>query len=387
MSLLYLDLEYGISGDMFVSALSDLGVDFTPLEEAFNSLELGVKMKFAGDSRNGITGKRADFSWESDQPLRLMRDIHDLLERLPVSESVKSGSRHAFERLARVEAFVHGMDVDKVHFHEVGALDTLMDIVGAFWGLESLGVSRVWASSVPWFSGKVQTAHGELPLPAPATAVLLENKKIKPSGYDWEIITPTGALILDQLVQEYITGFPGILKKSGTGFGEKQAGFNGLRIFLAEMEENPDKYGQDKVWVLTTNIDHLTGEELGVLLENIMQAGALDVIHLPGTMKKNRPGSQVQVMCRPHELKSIQEAFFRHSLTLGLRVQLQERILLPRRSTQVKIKNQSIQAKEMFFGGRTYVRPEMNDLSGLADKCKESVVQIRLSREGEAEKM
>ena len=382
MSLLYLDLEYGISGDMFVSALSDLGVDFTPLEEAFNSLELGVKMKFAGDSRNGITGKRADFSWESDQPLRLMRDIHNLLERLPVSESVKSGSKNAFERLARVEASVHGKDAEQVHFHEVGALDTLMDIVGAFWGLESLGIRRVWASAVPWFSGKVQTAHGELPLPAPATTMLLKDKKIKPSGYEWEIITPTGALLLDQLVQEYSNGFPGVLKNSGTGFGEKQEGFNGLRAFLVETEESLDKYNQDKIWVLTTNIDHLTGEELGVLLESMMQAGALDVIHLPGTMKKNRPGCQVQVMCSPDKLTSVQDAFFRHSLTLGVRVELQKRFLLPRRNTEIKLKNQDIQAKEVFFGDRTYVRPEMNDLLNLADRCKESVVQIRLSSKG-----
>ena len=382
MSLLYLDLEYGISGDMFVSALSDLGVDFIPLEKAFNSLGLGVKMKFSPETRNGIQGKKADFSWDHDQPLRLLREIHALLNRLPVSEEVETGSIRAFERLARVEALVHGMDVERVHFHEVGALDTLMDIVGAFWGLESLGIRRVWASAVPWFSGKVQTAHGELPLPAPATTMLLKDKKIKPSGYEWEIITPTGALLLDQLVQEYSNGFPGVLKNSGTGFGEKQEGFNGLRAFLVETEESLDKYNQDKIWVLTTNIDHLTGEELGVLLESMMQAGALDVIHLPGTMKKNRPGCQVQVMCSPDKLTSVQDAFFRHSLTLGVRVQLQKRFLLPRRNTEIKLKNQDIQAKEVFFGDRTYVRPEMNDLLNLADRCKESVVQIRLSSKG-----
>ncbi|WP_291318492.1 LarC family nickel insertion protein [Desulfonatronospira sp.] len=382
MSLLYLDLEYGISGDMFVSALSDLGIDFQPLEKAFNSLGLGVKMKFVKETRNGIQGKRADFSWDYHQPLRLLREIRALLHRMPVSEKVKDGSTLAFERLAGVEAMVHGMDVDQVHFHEVGALDTLMDIVGAFWGLEQMGVGRVSASTVPWFCGKVQTAHGELPLPAPATAMLLKNKKIKPSDYHWEIITPTGALILDQLVQEYSSGFRGILRKSGTGFGEKKAGFNGLRAFLAETEEIQDKYEQDKVWLLTTNIDHLTGEELGVFLESMMQAGALDVIHLPGTMKKNRPGCQVQVLCRPDKLGSVQDAFFKYSLTLGVRMQLQERILLPRRSTGIKLKNQDVQAKEIFFDGRSYVRPEMNDLLNLSHRCRESVVQIRLSGEG-----
>ena len=138
--------------------------------------------------------------------------------------------------------------------------------------------------------------------------------------------------------------------------------------------------------MLTTNIDHLTGEELGVFLESMMQAGALDVIHLPGTMKKNRPGCQVQVMCRPDNLSSVQDAFFRHSLTLGIRVQLQERFLLPRRSTGVKLKNRDVQAKEIFLDGRSYVRPEMNDLLNLADRGKESVVQIRLSGKGEAER-
>lgn len=378
MSVLYLDLEYGISGDMFAAALADLGVDFRPLEQALQRVVPGVRMGFREEIRHGVKGRAAVFGWENNQPLRMLQDIYDVLDRMDIPADVSKRSKLAFEGLARVEASVHGVGLDRVHFHEVGALDTIMDIVGAFWGLKKLGIRHVRSSEVPWFRGKVQTAHGELPLPAPATTLLLQGKKIRPSEYDWEIITPTGALLLDQLVEEYSPGFSGTLKQSGTGFGKKKKGFNGLRVFVAETPVKPRGYLKDQVWVLTTNIDHLTGEELGVFLEEIMQTGALDVIYLPGIMKKNRPGFQVQVMCGNEDLGQVQDAFFKHTLTLGMRIQCLERSLLPRKNTQIMVDEEMLQAKEVLMEGRTYTRPEMQELQKLAHKKNASVVQLRL---------
>ena len=380
MRNLYLDLEYGISGDMFLAALADLGVDYSQLQDAMNRAGLGVDIEFSIEKRNSIAGKKARFSWDGNQPFRHLQDILALVDKLDLSLETKKRSSQAFARLAQVEAQVHDQEIQKVHFHEIGALDTLIDVVGACWGLEQLEIHKVCASPVPWFRGKVSTAHGELPLPAPATAILLHNKKVRPSGYDWEVVTPTGALILDQLVQDFETGFEGTLLGMGLGFGESQRNFNGLRLFLSREQGEGDQFQRDQVWVLTTNVDHLTGEELGIFLEKAMQSGALDVIHLPGTMKKNRPGSQIQVMCRQKDLARIQEMFFQHTLTLGIRVEKVSRVLLPRKNAEIEWGKEKVQAKEIIYKDKSYLRPEMNALLDLAEKKETSVVELRLAR-------
>lgn len=373
MKKLYMDISRGISGDMFISALADLGVDFGLLEKIFNAAGLDISIEAFSEKRNGIMGMQTRISWSKDQPMRTLKQIIPVIEGLGVSDSVKEKSVDAFKRLAQIEAQVHDADMTQVHFHEVGALDTLADVVGAFWGLDTLGINKVQSCSMPWFQGEVDISHGLVSLPAPATILLMQGKSIVPSDYDWEIITPTGALLVDQLDVQFSNGFEGKLISSGLGYGSRQRGFNGLRLFLIE-EDQGNEFLNDQVWLLESNIDHLTGEELGVFFEKIMAAGALDVIFLQGIMKKNRPGGQLQVMCASQDLDTVRNAFFRHSLTLGIRESRVSRSILPRKNGLLEIDGEKIAAKETFYSGRVYKRPEMEAMKKAADKGDGSVV-------------
>ena len=374
-----MDLSCGISGDMFISALADAGVDYALLEQKFELTGTKVKIETAAEKRNGIMGRLARITWEDEQSLRTLEHILPIIQRMDISEAVKQKSIRAFHRLADVEAMVHGISRDRVHFHEVGALDTLVDIVGTFWGLEVLEVVEITSSPMPWFGGKINISHGLVPLPAPATSILMQGKMICPSDHYWEIITPTGALLVDQLVSGFENGFQGQLTGSGVGFGSKEIGFNGLRVFLWE-DETDNQYVRDRVWLLESNIDHLTGEEVGHFFQKIMDAGALDVIFLQGIMKKNRPGGQLQVICHDEDLARIREEFFRHTLTLGIRESRTTRSIMPRKLASVCLEGEQIKSKEAVFSGKSYFRPEMEDLSKLSDKKGMSLVQMRLKK-------
>jgi pyridinium-3,5-bisthiocarboxylic acid mononucleotide nickel chelatase len=378
MKKLFMDLSRGISGDMFIAALADAGVDYKGLEKIFQQAGIMISIDVAVLKRNSISGRMAMISWENNQPLRTLKEILPIIDKMDVSFTVKQKSVQAFKRLARAEADVHGTSLDLVHFHEIGALDTLADIVGAFWGLERLGVCEVTSSPMPWFSGEVDTRHGLMPLPAPATANLMQGKEVCPGDFDWEIITPTGALIVDQLVSNFENGFRGKTKVCGTGFGSVDKGFNALRVFI--YDESGDHFPEDQVWLLESNIDHLTGEELGYFFRKIMEAGALDVIFLQGIMKKNRPGGQLQVLCDDENLEVVREEFFRQTLTLGIRISRVSRNILPRKDGHVSLEGEQVKAREALFSGKAYLRPEMESLAKLAEEKKMSIVELRLNK-------
>ncbi|MFP4083860.1 MAG: nickel pincer cofactor biosynthesis protein LarC [Desulfonatronovibrio sp.] len=379
MKKLYLDLSRGISGDMFISALADTGIDFGGLEQVIRKAGIQVRIDVNPEKRNGISGRLARISWEEEQPLRNLEQIAAFIRGMNISEEIRNKSIQAFYRLAQVEAGVHGVSVERVHFHETGAVDTLVDIVGVFWALQALGVSGVTASPLPWFGGEVRISHGLVSLPAPATAALMQGKKISPSNFDWEVVTPTGALLVDQLVTEFENGFQGKLLAEGLGFGAVNKEFNGLRVFLWE-DEAADDFLRDQVWLLESNIDHLTGEEIGCFFEKIMQAGALDVIFLQGIMKKNRPGGQLQVLCADENFVRVRSEFFSQTLTLGMRISRVSRNILPRKNSRVSFQGESVRAKETFFSGGSYLRPEMESLSRLAEKKGMSPAGMRMKK-------
>ncbi|WP_028574469.1 nickel pincer cofactor biosynthesis protein LarC [Desulfonatronovibrio hydrogenovorans] len=377
MKKLFLDLSWGISGDMFISALADLGADFSGLERAFQAIGLDIRITTTPIKRNGILGQLTTVTWTGNQPARTLNEILPIIRKLKLPPQVTARSASAFERLARVEAMVHGQKKEDVHFHELGALDTLADIVGVFYGLDLLDIQDVSASPMPWFTGKIKIAHGEISLPAPATAILMQNKMITPSDHTREIITPTGALLVDQLVSNFESGFKGRYLKSGLGYGKDDFIFNGLRTFLWE-DGSESEFQEDQIWVLESNIDHLTGEELGCFFDRIMEAGALDVIFLPGIMKKNRPGGQMQVLCSLDDLEKIRSEFFRSTLTLGIRIFRTSRSILPRCQSTVPIREGDVRIKETAFEGRSYKRTEMDSMRKTADRQGLSVVQLRL---------
>lgn len=372
---LHLECSTGISGDMFLAALSDLGLDLAPFQDIVNKVGVGVDIQVRAETKCGLLGALIEVIPRGNQHFRNLDAILGLIEEADLTTGTKGKCTRAFTRLAEVEASVHGVELSQVHFHEVGAVDTIVDVLGCFWGLEQLGVTRVTCSWLPWFQGFVNTEHGRLPLPAPATVRLLQGKPVYPSDFEQEIITPTGALLLDQITSSFQNGPRGGLERTGLGWGsmDLETVPNGLRVFLVQKESD----SLQDVWILESNLDHLSGEDLGSLFSALQAAGALDFIYLPGVMKKNRPGGLLQVLSLQENLSSVQDAFFQHSLTLGLRRRVSERVVLPRESATLPTALGSLRAKALHFKDRTLVKPEFEALQELSEKTGRSVVELR----------
>ncbi len=377
MFSLYLDLSFGISGDMLLAALCDLGLDPAPLAQMLGAERINT-ITPRKELRQGISGSRILPELPAHPPLKHLSEILEIISSLDCSETVRNNSMEAFRRLAGVEAAVHGIDVEKVHFHELGSLETIVDIVGTFWGLEQLEIERIICSPLPWFSGTVQCAHGEISLPAPATALLMEGKPVRPSNFTFECVTPTGALLIDQLKPDFEQGPEGILMRSGLGYGGKDSG-GGLRVYLLQPKGKQcrDDCAIEYVWLLESNIDHLSGEDLGYCYDALFDAGAVDVLYLHGVMKKSRPGGQLQVMCVEADLEKVQAAFFRTTLSLGIRRTRVERAVLPRAEHRISTDMGELEAKMCLLDGVTYKTPEYEALAKLAQKTGRSVAQLR----------
>ena len=374
MPELYLDCPAGIAGDMFLSAMAGLGLDLSPLGEAFAAAGVDVSITVCDARDKGIAGKRMEIVPAQEQPLRHLEDLLAVAEAMPFSRDVRDRAAAAFRRLAEAEAAAHGCGLEEIHFHEVGAVDTLVDVIGAFWSLERLQVSRVTCSRLPWFSGTVHCAHGLMPLPAPATTHLLQGKPVYPTELKGELITPTGALLLDRLVDEYASGPEGRVLECGLGLGTMELPVvNGLRAFLLEGET----VAAERIMVLETNVDHLTGEEIGNVFGVLMDAGALDVLFLPGLMKKNRPGGLLQILCRPEDLIRIRDVTFAQTMTLGLRISETVRAVLPRAAGTRATPWGEVPVKETSVDGERYARPEFEALRELARRTGRSVAQLR----------
>ena len=376
MTHLFLDCFSGISGDMFLAALADLGVDFDPLASLFSQAGVEVAVEAVRETANGISGVRVSVLPTHPQPVRTLQDVEHILQHLSVSAQVRSGAGTALRRLVHVESVIHGISPEDVHLHELGGVDTLVDVVGAFWGLEQLQADRVVCSPVPWFRGRISTAHGELPLPAPATLVLLEGKPVYPTEHAFEMVTPTGALLLDQCVHEFAQGPDGVVTAHGLGLGARPcaSGVNGLRAVLFQ----PDCLARETVWILETNCDHLTGEEVGDVFDRMLSAGALDMAYFPAIMKKNRPGGMLQVLCAPKDRLRLETLLFRVTATLGIRSQRMARTILPRFVRAMGTPFGPVEAKETILNGQRFARPEFEALRKAADKAGLTPVQARL---------
>ena len=363
--LLYFDCRAGISGDMTLAALAHLGVDFKPLQEMFHAAGIACTLELTPENRAAGPGMRAEVGWEDAQPLRHPADLARIIRQLPLEESAREHALAAVDALAQAEAHAHSVTVEEVHFHEVGAIDTLVDIVGAAWGLHRLGATQVLASPLPWFSGTVECAHGILPLPAPATAYLMRNKPCFPSSAGEELITPTGAALVHVLAQGHAQCPPaGTPLALGTGYGSRPAP-TGLRVWLLRP---PDETSLEQVVLLETHIDHLSGEELGSAVTAIgaFDPAPLDILWLPGLTKKNRPGGCLRVLCRPEHAEALTTAVFRHTHSLGIRRRQEERVTLPRAAASVQGPAGALRAKSYRLEGQEYLRPEQDALNEAA---------------------
>lgn len=385
MQQLFLDCSHGMSGDMTLASLAHLGVDLSPLPDLLARAGVACRLEVWQEERGGGPGCRVEVEWEADaQPLRHPADIAAIFAAVPVAERVRTRALAVLEALTLAEAEAHGIAPEQVHFHEVGAVDTLVDILGACWALEELGVERVTACALPWFGGSIVCAHGGIPLPAPATASLMRGLPVHPTDAKTELVTPTGAALARVLVDEFVDGPQGRLLALGTGYGSRPSP-TGLRAWLVEAaaprQADHARGGEEEVTQLECHLDHLTGEELGAALEQLAALPeVLDVLWLPGTGKKNRPSGLLRVLCRPADTEDVSAAVLRRTHTLGLRRQLLQRLVLPREATTCVCGGGEVPAKAYTLEGRRYVRPEADAVARQAAALGLGVPALRFER-------
>jgi len=319
MKIAYLDCSSGISGDMLLGALVDAGADLASIQHGIDSLGLpSCRLEAREVKKKGFRAVKVDVVHEPEHKHRHLHHITDMIDASCLTAAQKDLAKRIFTRLGEAEAKVHGTTIQKVHFHEVGAVDSIADIVGSAIGLDMLGLQRLVCSAVPTGGGYVEIAHGRVSVPAPATAELLQGVPIAPSAVQAELTTPTGAAIVATAAASF-GPLPAMrIERIGYGAGtrdlETQA--NLVRLIVGQTEDAVDV---DQVWMLETNLDDVSGEIVGYAAARLMDAGALDVYTTAIQMKKNRPAVMLSVICRADDVPRLEEIIFRETATLGIR--------------------------------------------------------------------
>jgi uncharacterized protein (TIGR00299 family) protein len=372
MKVCYFDAFSGISGDMTVGSLLDAGAGIDALSDALTSLGTGASFRAEKTKRRGIAATKFHVEGGETKAHRHLHHIDKMISGSALPDSVKEKSLAVFQRLAESEAKVHGSTIDKVHFHEVGAVDSISDIVGACLCLDQLGIEAVYGSPVNVGSGTVNTEHGVLPVPAPATADLLRNTPIYVRGPELELTTPTGAALLTTLAAHVGTLPP--MRISATGFGAGEKDFkehaNVLRVLIGE------KTGAGEattVAVLEANIDDSTPEIIGYAMERLLEAGALDVTVTPVQMKKNRPGVMLSVIARLEHQEELARVLFLETSTLGLRIYTAERRVQGRQIVEVSTPHGPVRIKVSDSGS---FAPEYEDCRKVAARLGVPLKQV-----------
>jgi hypothetical protein len=388
MKILYYDCFAGISGDMNLGAMLDLGVDQKYLLKGLGKLPIdSYKIKIYKDKRGGITGTKVDVivapqkKTSSRQTLqkRTYRDITQMIKQSNLSAKVKKISLDIFTRLARAEGKIHGHKIEDVHFHEVGAIDSIIDIIGAAICLDYLNVDKVISSPIQLGSGIINCSHGTFPVPAPATAEILQGIPIKAGLVPFEATTPTGAAIIAVTAAYFTEKIDFTPQKIGYGLGSKDSTIpNVLRLFLGEISVNTEKADDPETGVaiiIECNIDDMNPELYDALMERLFLAGAHDVFLTPIIMKKSRPAVMVSVLCDVGKQTAIEEVLWLNSSTFGLRSYKVAKSMLRRETVKVKTKYGEITVKSGYLNGRIIKsKPEYEDCKRLA---KENGVSIQ----------
>ncbi|MCA9201617.1 MAG: nickel pincer cofactor biosynthesis protein LarC [Planctomycetales bacterium] len=350
MKIAYFDCISGISGDMTLGALADVGVPLDQIQQAIDSLGLpSCRLASTEVKKNGFRATKVSVEHEPEHAHRHLHHITDMIDASQLTPAQKELAKRIFTRLGEAEAKVHGSTLRKVHFHEVGAVDSIADIVGAAVGLDLLGVDRIYCSPVPTGHGFVKIAHGRVSIPAPATAELLRGIPLAAAEAEAELTTPTGAAIVATVVDQF--GPLPSMKIDNIGYGAGDRDLpnqpNILRLLIGEAT---DDRGADQVWVLETNLDDVTGELIGHCTTLLFDAGALDVYTTAIQMKKNRPGVKLTVLCQADRLAKLERIIFRETATLGIRRWLASRHKLERRPHTVETTWGAVEGKLALLG-------------------------------------
>ena len=379
MKTLYFDCFSGASGDMIVGALLDLGVDFEKLRGALESLEVsGYGMSATKVKKKGVMATQFHVALDPNtkQPHRHLRHVVEIIDKGRLPDSVKDASKETFRRIAESEAKVHGTTVEKVHFHEVGAIDSIVDVVGAHFCLNEIGCERIAASPLHVGTGTVECAHGTMPVPAPATALLLEGIPCYGGEVQAELVTPTGAALLAQVSSSF--GPMPAMKVGRIGYGSGTRDLpdraNVLRVIEGETTESR---ATETVTIIETNVDDMVPELVPVLIDEVLKAGARDAFVVPVIGKKGRPGHLISVLSDPERADDLAGIVFRSSTTLGVRMRQEQRICLEREWKDVRTPWGTVRVKVGRFGDeRTVASPEFEDCRKLAADAGVPVMQV-----------
>ncbi|MCH5212542.1 MAG: nickel pincer cofactor biosynthesis protein LarC [Oscillospiraceae bacterium] len=375
MRTLYIECNMGAAGDMLLSAFTELVEDPSEFIARLNSAGIpGVVYTMNKASKCGITGTQIEVSVNGaveDEHLHEhrhehhhagMHDIRHIIDHLNVSDTVKRDAEAVYRIIAEAESHAHGKPITEIHFHEVGTMDAVADVVGVCMAIEELSPDRILSSPVHVGSGTVHCAHGILPVPAPATAYILRDVPIYGGSIKGELCTPTGAALLKYFSDDFGAMPVMIVKNTGYGMGHKDfETANCVRAMLGETED-----GHDKVIEFRCNIDDMTGEAIGFASQLLLDKGALDVYTIPVGMKKNRPGILLTCMCREEDRTRMLELIFRHTTTIGIREYICNRYTLRRTIKTVNSNYGELHVKESKGWGVTKVKPEYDELERLS---------------------
>jgi uncharacterized protein (TIGR00299 family) protein len=377
MKIAYFDCFSGASGDMILGALLDAGLPLAHLKQELAKLGLAhYDLQKTAVVKNGISGSQALVTVEQDHHHhhhRHLADITAIIEKSDLASLVKSDSLRIFKRLAEAEAKVHNTSVENIHFHEVGAMDAIIDVVGGVIGLHALGIETIICSALHVGSGTVECAHGTLPVPAPATAELIRGKPVYATGIQGELLTPTGAAILTTLADDFGPLPPMTVQAIGHGAGTADRSIaNMLRVFIGTTAQPDKSFQVEQTVTIETTIDDMNPQIYDYLIEKILQMGALDIFFTPVQMKKNRNGTLVTILCRPEMVTAFSEFLFRETTTIGLRWRLDNRFTLQRQIVNVETRFGAIPCKTAIHG------EEMINVTPEYDACKRVAVEQKV---------
>ncbi len=380
-SELYFDLRYGASGDMLIASLINLTDKHNYVAERLKLLNLdGYKIDYKKEMRNHIEGGRFIVSCDQkNKPSRKYKDIVNLINSSDLNNNEKKLALKIFRRVAEAEAKVHKVNIEEVHFHEIGAIDSIIDIVGFSILYNSLNITGVVSSPFYVGSGNIHSMHGEIPVPVPATTELIKGLPVIGTEYPFEILTPTGAAILSTITDSFGPLPPCIIKNTGIGFGSRRENFNGLRVFeierITSSPQNEDY--NDLITLIETTIDDSTPEEIGHLQNLLLNNGVLDVYITPVVMKKSRPGFNISVLLHPQNINKITELIFKNSSTFGVRYSFYLRKILDRKIEEVSTPYGKVRVKMGILDGEiVQISPEYEDCARISERIKVPVSEI-----------
>ncbi len=366
MKIAYFDCFSGASGDMILGAMVDAGLSPRALSELVKKLKLStIRLRVKKVQKNGISATRVVVEGKEERSHRTLKEILKIIERSELEAKIKEKSREVFDRLARVEGQIHGTSPEEVHFHELGGLDSVVDIVGAVWGLREMGIGEIYVSRVNVGTGFVRCEHGLLPVPAPAALALMKGKPIYSSGVEKELLTPTGAAILTTLGKEFGRMPPMKVDRIGYGAGREDLPHpNLLRLIVGT---SGDAWDLERVFVIETNIDDMNPQFYDYLIDALLGMGAFDVFLTPIMMKKNRPGTLLTIIAPSQEARAMVDFLLQETTTLGLRWREEERARADREIVRLMTKYGKMRFKLARWEGKVVnFSPEYEDCKRLA---------------------